>query len=432
MTEYAVEGATDLADARKLDATDPLSAFRERFDVPDECYMDGNSLGPVSADAEAALERAFEQWRDLAIRGWTDADPDWFHYGERLGTKTAPLVGADPQECVVANSTTVNIHSLIGAFLDRRDPADGRAILVNELDFPTDHYAIRAQLRTRGLDPEEYLVAAPSRDGRTVETEDVVAAMDAHDVGIVFQPAVLYRSGQLFDVETIAEAAHDRGIDVGFDLAHSIGVVPHDLSAVGVDFAVWCNYKYVNAGPGAVAGLYLAREHFGSMPGLPGWWGHKKETMFEMRENFTPAESAGAYQVGTVNVLSAAPIDGALEVIHDAGIGRIRQKSVALTQYLVDLVDDRLTDRGCRVGTPRDPTDRGGHIAVEHDEAYRLSEALTDRGVVVDFRPPDVVRVCPAPLYTSFEDVWRVVDTIATVLDEGAHREYDRQNGGVT
>ncbi|WP_435360998.1 kynureninase [Haloarchaeobius sp. DFWS5] len=421
---------TDREGARDLDAADPLSELRERFYVPDgERYMDGNSLGLASTDAEAALDRAVAQWKEQAIRGWTDAEPDWFHYGERLGDRLAPLVGAKESEVVVGNSTTVNIHTLIGSMLDA---CDGETVLVNDLDFPTDHYAIAAQLRQRGLDPDEHLVAVESGDGRTVTTDEVAAALESHDVDIVFMPTVLYRSGQLLDVEGIAELAHDHGALAGFDAAHSVGVVPHEFDENEVDFAVWCSYKYLNAGPGAVAGLYVNERHFDADPALAGWWGHDKATQFEMAHEFTPAEDAGRWQIGTIPVLSAAPLDGALDVTHDAGIEALREKSLALTDYLIHLADERLTDCGYEVGTPRDPDRRGGHVAIEHPEAYRISQVLKDRGVVVDYRPPNVVRVAPSPYYVGFETVWTVVEDLRDIAENEVFERYERESGGVT
>ncbi|WP_247731138.1 kynureninase [Halovivax limisalsi] len=418
----------DRESARERDRADPLSEFRQRFEIPDAHYAAGNSLGPISDAAEASLQRAIDQWRDLAVRGWTEAEPPWFWYGERLGEQLAPVVGAEPAEVVVANSTTVNIHTLIGTFLDGCGRDDPTGVLVNELDFPTDHYAIRAQLRQRELDPDAHLHVVESRDGRTIRTDDVVAAMDAHDVGIVFMPSVLYRSGQLLDVEAITAAAHERGILAGFDLAHSIGVVPHQLSEIGVDFAVWCSYKYLNAGPGAVAGLYVNERHFDETPALAGWWGHEKGTQFEMNLEYTPAAGAGAWQSGTIPVFSAAPLFGALELVNEAGIEAIRQKSIALTSYLIALADDRLADRGVAVGTPREPARRGGHVALEHPEAGRLSEALRDHGVIVDYRPPNVIRVAPSPLYTSFEAVFDVVDLLAELLADRRYEAYDAES----
>jgi kynureninase len=406
---------TSRARARQRDAADPLADVADRFDPPG-CYMDGNSLGPISRDAEATLERVREEWRTLAVEGWTQGDPPWFGYAERLGDRLAGLVGAAPETCVVANSTTVNIHALVDTFLD-----DGR-IVVDDLDFPSDHYALRAQLRRRGLDPDEHLVVVESRDGRTIEEGDVVAAL-GDDVDLLFLPSVLYRSGQLLDVARLTEAAHDHDALAGFDLAHSVGVVDHALDDAGVDFAVWCHYKYCNAGPGAPAGLYVHERHFHRRPALPGWWGHEKDTQFEMNLEFTPAADAGAFQIGTPPMLAMAPLAGALDVIEAAGIDAIREKSLGLTGYLIDLVDERLPE--CAVGTPREPARRGGHVAVEHPAAEAISAALIRRDVVVDFRQPNVVRVCPSPLYTGFEDVHRAVTELRAVLDEGAHDSVD-------
>ena len=436
--------------AARLDAADPLAELADRFVVPDDrLYMDGNSLGPASDAALASLERVVDEWRDLLIGGWTDADPPWFDVGERLGTALAPLVGARPEEVVVGNSITVNIHTLVGTFLDALLAGDGPsraghpaadgtwdatvdpAVVVNELDFPSDHYAIRAQLRQRGIDPEAKLRVVESRDGRTIDPRDVEATLEAHeDVGIVFMPTALYRSGQLFDVDRIATAAHAAGAYAGFDAAHSVGAVPHAFDDAGVDFAMWCTYKYLNAGPGAVGALFVAERHHGRTPALAGWWGHEKATQFEMNAQFTPAETAGAWQIGTPPLLAAAPLEGAVEILREAGIDRLRTKSLALTDFLIALVDDRLP--AVSIGTPRDHDARGGHVALEHPDARRLSEALTDRGVVVDFRPPNVVRVCPAAPYTGFADVLEVVDRIEAILETGAHEAYAASGGGVT
>ncbi|MDZ7745227.1 MAG: kynureninase [Halobacteriales archaeon] len=421
--------------ATAADSADPLSAFRDRFDVPGT-YMDGNSLGTLSVDAEASLDRAIEQWREHAVEGWTDADPDWFHYGERLGQKLAPLVGASESEVAVCGSTTTNIHTLIATFYDAANNGSAATasnpgtILVNDLDFPTDHYAIRAQVRQRGLDPDEHLTVVESADGRTIDTDAVERALQVEDVDVLFLPSVFYRSGQLLDIERLTELAHEYGAYAGFDLAHSAGVVPHSLHDRGVDFAVWCHYKYLNAGPGAIAGLFCHESNAELTPALAGWWGHEKETQFEMRHEFTPADGAGRFQIGTIPIFSAAPLDGALDVILEAGIDRIREKSVALTDYLVDLVGT-LPD-SFTVGSPRDPERRGGHVAIEHSEAYRLTEALKARDVVVDFRQPNVIRVAPAPLYTGFADVLDVAETLREVYETRAYEQFDAQSGGVT
>ncbi|KAB7516049.1 kynureninase [Halosegnis rubeus] len=421
--------------AAAADAADPLASFRERFDVPGT-YMDGNSLGALSTDAEASLDRAVEQWREHAVEGWTDAQPDWFRYGERLGGKLAPLVGAREQEVAVCGSTTTNIHTLIATFYDAANGGSAAnasnpgTILVNDLDFPTDHYAIRAQLRQRGLDPDDHLTVVESEDGKTIIAAAIERALREHDVDVLFLPSVFYRSGQLLDVERLTDLAHEYGAYAGFDLAHSAGVVPHSLHDHGVDFAVWCHYKYLNGGPGAIAGLFCHESNADLHPALAGWWGHEKQTQFEMHHEFTPAAGAGRFQIGTIPILAAAPLDGALDVTLEAGIDRIREKSVALTDYLIDLVGT-LPD-SFEVGSPREAARRGGHVAIEHSEAYRLTEALKARDVVVDFRPPNVIRVAPAPLYTGFGDVLDVIETLREVHETRAHEHFDTHSGGVT
>lgn len=416
--------------ARARDNADPLGAFRHRFDVPG-CYLDGNSLGPVNDAAERCLARVLEEWRNLGVEGWTNADPPWFEYAERVGDDLAPLVGAKPGEVVVANSTTVNIHSLVATFFHRAhpgappyDPGSAGTVLVNDLDFPTDHYAIRAQLRQCGLNPDEHLTVVESRDGRMIEEDDVERALSEEDVAVLFLPSVLYRSGQLLDVERLTRAAHEQGAYAGFDLAHSIGVVPHNLHDTDVDFAAWCHYKYINAGPGAVAGLYVREAHHGLRPALAGWWGHEKATQFEMRDTYTPADSAGAFQIGTPPLLSLAPVEGSVELVREAGIDRIRAKSIALCEFWTAIVDDA---DGYKVGSPRDPERRGGHVAVEHPYAEGVSRALKARDVVVDFRPPDVVRFCPAPLYVGFEDLIVAGEQLRAIHE---NREFEGRHGG--
>lgn len=429
-------------DAAARDADDPLSVFRERFDLPSDLYMDGNSLGPVSDDAERTLDRVVDEWRERGIEGWTDGEQPWWNYAEYLGERLAPYVGADPEEVVIANSTTVNIHTLIGTFLDHvaetpgavpaeESPvrASGNVVVANELDFPTDHYAIRAQFRQRGLDPDEHLRLVESRDGRTIAQADIQDAMD-DDVGILFMPTALYRSGQLFDVEALTELAHDHGALAGFDAAHSVGSVPHEFGAADVDFAVWCSYKYLNAGPGAIAGLYVNERYHGLTPALPGWWGNEKESQFDLELTYTPEQSAGAWQVGTIPMLSAAPLEGSLDLLDEAGIEQIREKSLELTHLLATLVED-LSAAGYdyAVGTPADDARRGGHVAVEHPDADRVSQALRERGVVVDYRPPNVIRICPAPLYVGYADVFDVADHLRAVIDEGANEEFEASEG---
>ena len=418
-----------LDDAIGRDARDPLAAFRKRFYLPPErIYLDGNSLGLASRDAEAAVVEALQEWKALAIGGWLEARRPWFELGERLGALQAELVGAEPDEVVVTGSTTVNLHALVATFF--RPEGRRTKILADELNFPSDLYALASQLRLRGLDPAEHLVLCRGRDGRTLDEDDLIAAM-TDEVALAVLPTVLYRSGQLLDVTRLTAAAHERGVLIGFDGSHSVGALPHRLHDWGVDFAFWCTYKYLNGGPGAVGALFVHRRHLGTAPGLAGWWGSDKTRQFDMAVEFTPAPTAGAWQIGTPPLLGAAALYGALAVTAEAGIDRIRAKSLDQTAYLIELIDERLARLGFAVGTPREPERRGGHVALEHADAVRISRALRARGVVPDFRPPNVIRLAPIALYTSYAELWRTVDLIAGIVEAGEHERFSGEREAV-
>jgi kynureninase len=410
--------------AFELDRTDPLRRFRERFHLPPgTIYVDGNSLGLLSRDAESSLLRVLDEWRTLGIRGWLEAKQPWFTFAEEMGAKAAPLVGAGPGELVFTGTTTINIHALVSTFY--RPEGKRTRILADALNFPTDLYALQGQIRQRGLDPDRELVLVPSADGRTLDEAKIVEAM-TDEIALVFLPTVLYRSGQLLDIGRLAAEARRRGIPIGFDASHSAGVIPHRFSEWGVDFGVFCSYKYLNGGPGCSAFLYLNKSHFGLRPALPGWFGFVKERQFDLAPGFEPAPQAGGWQISSPGVLGSSPIEGALNVTLEAGIGTIREKSVRITSYLIDLVDAVLSVEpyGFSVGSPREPERRGGHVAVEHPgEALRISEALRARGVVPDFRPPNVIRIAPVPLTTTYHEVWRVVRHLKEIIDG---REYER------
>ena len=415
--------------ARSLDRCDELARFRTEFYTRDDViYMDGNSLGLLSRRAEKAVTDIVNDWKQYGINGWTAGERPWFYLSEKLGEMVASLVGASPDEVIVTGSTTVNIHQLISTFY--RPEKDRTKILATELDFPTDIYALQSQLRLRNLDTAEHLILIESRDGRTIDEEEIVEAM-TEEVALIFLPTVLYRSGQLLDVEYLTRAAHERGIEIGFDAAHSIGSVSHRFSEWGVDFAVWCGYKYLNGGPGAVAGSYVNSKHFGLTPGLTGWFGSDKARQFDMDHDFVPAGSAGAYQLGTPHVLSLAPLLGSLEIFAEAGIDRVRRKSLKMTRYLMDLARSELDGVGFSLGTPQEDNRRGGHVALEHEEAARICEALKQNGVVPDFRAPDVIRLAPIALYTSYGEVRRTIEILAKIMSEKQYEKYENRRGVV-
>ncbi len=405
------------------DREDPLKDFRERFRIPPETiYLDGNSLGLLSEDAESSVTRALDSWRDLGIRGWLEASPPWFYLAENLGTRCARLVGAGPDEVVMSGTTTVNIHALVNTFY--RPDKRRTKIIANELDFPTDIYALKSVIRLRGLDPAEHLVLVPSRDGRTINETDIGRAMDG-STALVFLPSVLYRSGQLLDMEALTCEAREKGIPIGFDCSHSAGVVPHELSRWGVDFALWCGYKYLNGGPGASAFLYVNRAHFGREPALAGWFGSVKERQFDMSLDFEHSQSAGGWQISSPPILSSSSLLGSLAIFEEAGIETIRDKSLKMTGFLMQMTDSLLAPDplGFFVGTPREEARRGGHVSLIHPEAVRISEALRTRKVIPDFRPPDMIRVAPVALYNTYLELWELILHLREIVES---REYER------
>jgi len=410
--------------ALQMDAEDPLAPFKDRFyPIPGKIYMDGNSLGLMSKDAEASLLNVLEEWKTLGIGGWGGARIPWIAYAEKLGALEAGIVGAEPDEVVVCGGTTVNLHALVATFYE---PKGGRRkILADELNFPSDLYALAAQIRLRGGDPDEDLILVRSRDGRFIEEDDVVEAM-TDEVALALLPSVYYKSGQLLDMGRLTGEARSRGIPIGFDCSHSVGVVPHHFDEWGVDFAFWCNYKYMNGGPGSTGSVYVNRRHFGKMPGMAGWFGNDRATMFDMAIEFDPAKDASAWQIGTTTMLSTAPLEGAIKVTNEAGIEAIREKSTRITSYLMYLIDELLSEPpyGFSIGTPRETERRGGHVGVEHGDAWRVAEALKARGVIPDFRPPNVIRLAPIPLYTSYWEVWEVAQHLKAVIDSREHERF--------
>lgn len=418
---YAFEATEEYS--HQLDQKDPLSNFRQKFYVPDHAiYMDGNSLGLLSKISEDRVLRVLNEWRTLGIRGWLEADLPWFYMSEKLGAMCAKTVGALPSEVVATGTTTVNIHSLANTFY--KPEGRRKKILADELNFPSDIYALTSVLKLRELDPNENLILAPSHDGRTLDEQQIVELMD-EDIALVFLPSVLYRSGQLLDVENLTEQAHERGIPIGFDCSHSVGTVPHRFDEWQVDFALWCSYKYLNGGPGGTAFLYVNERHFAVEPALAGWFGYVKEKQFDMAPHFEHARSAGGWQISSPAILSSIPLEGSLRIILEAGIHAIRRKSLKMTSYLMFLVDEILSKPPYfyTVGTPREAERRGGHVAVEHAQGSRISEALRARGVIPDFRPPNIIRIAPSPLYNTYNEIWNVAQHLKEIIDS---KEYER------
>ena len=409
-----------------LDAADPLKEFRAQFSLPaGRIYLDGNSLGPACAPAEKALARVMAEWRALGIEGWLKGNPPWFSLAENSAARLAPLLGAPPDSLALTASTTVNLHALLASFYR---PAGKRTrIISTALDFPSDQHALASQIAGRGLDPARELIRVAPRVNRMIAEDDLIAAMD-ESVALALLPGVLFQTGQLLDMEKLAAAARVHGVILGLDLAHSIGAVPHSLEAWGVDFAVWCNYKYLNGGPGATGGLFVHPRHLpsatgGRAPALQGWWGSNKAVQFDMAPEFFPAPGAGAWQLGTPNLFSLAPLAGALELFEAAGLDNLRKKSLALTDYLFELIAE-LAPHGYGCVTPREHSRRGGHLALTHAEAPRIAKALKARGVIPDFRPPDIIRLAPAPLYTTFRELLTCARHLRAIVETRDHENF--------
>lgn len=413
--------------AETKDKEDRLAGYADRFyKLEGRIYMDGNSLGLLSKDAEETLMKALDIWKNDGIDIW--GKHGYFLYHDKLGAMLAPLINADPEEVTVAGSTTINIHQAISTFYH---PTETRnKILVDDVNFPTDRYAAESQIRAHGLDPEECLKTVASRDGSFINEDDIIEAM-TDDVCLVLLPSALYRSAQLIDMKKIADAAHERGIYAGFDLCHSIGAVPHDFKEIDPDFAVWCNYKYLSAGPGTVAGLYINKKHFDMTPGMTGWWGYNNETQFDLALEFEHQRDAGGWQIGTSPILAMAPLEGSLKMIEEAGIENIREKSLDLTGYMMYLIDEKLAKYGFSVGNYREDEKRTGHVALVHEDAIRINEAIKARGIVPDFRFPNVIRLAPVALYTSYTEVYDMVMIIEDIMESKEYEKYDNKRGTI-
>lgn len=415
-----------LAFAQRLDAQDELAAFREAFVFaePGLIYLDGNSLGRLPKRAAERVRAVVEAWgRDL-IRGW---NADWFAAPARIGEKIAGLVGAAPGQVIVSDTTSVDLFKLAMAALALRP---GRSRIVSDvLNFPSDLYVLQGCARLLGGGRSVYLV--PSADEIAVDDDDLYAAIN-EDTALVELSHVTFKSGFLYDAEAVTRRAHEVGALVLWDLCHSVGVVPIELDRWGVDMAVGCTYKYLNGGPGAPAFLYVRRDLQEQMLSpIWGWFGQRSP--FDFRLDYRPAEGIGRFMVSSPPILSMLAMEAALDPLLEAGVERMRRKSVVLTSYMIYLVDAVLSPLGFTLGSPRDPARRGSHVSIRHPDGYRINRALIEEmGVLPDFREPDNIRLGLAPLYTSFSEVWEAVERIRRTVEEGRHLRYSAERLPVT
>jgi kynureninase len=398
--------------AHDLDAADVLAPFRSRFAFPqhegrDAVYLCGNSLGLMPRSVRSYIEQELHDWQTHGVEGHFRAKTPWFGYHHSMKDSLARLVGAHRDEVVAMNALTVNLHLLMTSFYR---PTAGRHKIVMEAGaFPSDMYAVETQVRHHGLNPEDSIVEVSPRPGEhTLRQSDIEEAIAYHgqSVALVLFSGVQYYTGQAFDIEGITRAAHAVGAYAGFDLAHAVGNLRLALHDHDVDFAVWCSYKYLNSGPGGVAGAYVHRRHGAdaALPRLGGWWGNSEQERFLMKKGFRPSPSVDSWQLSNAPVLSMAAHRASLEIFDEAGIDALAAKRDKLTAYLEQVVH-ATAGEAITVITPANPAERGAQLSLIVPGGKEAFNRLTERGVIADWREPDVIRVAPAPLYNSFEDV---------------------------
>ena len=408
--------------AQAADAADPLRAFRDEFLIPphagrDSAYFCGNSLGLQPRAVRAALAAELDDWAQLGVEGHFKGRLPWMDYHEFVRDDLAAVVGALPSEVVAMNTLGVNLHLMMVSFY--RPTPERSAILMEAGAFPTDRYALESQVRFHGYDPAEALIELqPDEPNGTLSMAAIERALAEHGprVALMLLPGVQYRTGQAFDLKTITALGHRHGCTVGFDLAHAVGNLPIQLHDSGADFAIWCSYKYLNSGPGAVGGAFVHERHArAKLPRFAGWWGHDKSSRFLMGPEFVPTPGADGWQLSNPPILALAPLRVSLEVFHRAGMARLREKSLKLTGYLEWLVQSQLTDV-LEVVTPADPARRGAQLSIRvlggRERGRALFEHLMEHGVIGDWREPDVIRISPAPLYNRFADCLAFVEAV--------------------
>jgi kynureninase len=409
--------------ARRLDEADPLRGFRERFALPRGVrgetlvYLCGHSLGLMPVAARAIVMEELDDWAQLAVLGHEHAHRPWIPYDDNLRNGLASLTGARASEVVAMSSLTVNLHLLLAAFY--RPSAERRRIVIEAGAFSSDRHAVASQIAWRGLDVRDALIElSPPTGMDTIPEESIETYLEDHgaEVALVLWPGVQYRTGQAFDVGRIARAARRAGSVVGIDLAHAIGNIPLAMHDIDADFAVWCSYKYLNGGPGAIGGCFVHERH--DRPHLAGWWGHEPATRFQMRPEFHAAPGVAGWQISNPPILSAAPLIASLALFEQAGMQRLRQKSLALTGYLEYLLDRLAPD--VALMTPRAVDSRGCQLSIRvsgpHGRGQRVFDALTRQGVICDWREPDTIRLAPIPLYNTFADAFHGAQALAQAL----------------
>ncbi len=407
--------------AADMDGRDPLAGFRDEYHLPKTpggdpyIYLTGNSLGLQPKGTRAAVEQELKDWAELGVEGHFEGKNPWYSYHEIFREPAAALVGGVPGEVVVMNTLTTNLHLMMVSFY--RPTPERYRILVEDGAFPSDQYAVRSQAAYHGYDPDDAIIPLTPRPGenivRTSDIEEILAARGG-EIALVMLGGVNYYTGQAFEMGRITAAAQAQGCVVGFDLAHAAGNLLMNLHDWNVDFAVWCSYKYLNSGPGGVSGCFVHERHAfePELPRFAGWWGNDPETRFGMSPEFVPQRGAAGWQLSNAQILPMAAHKASLDLFTRAGMPALRRKSELLTGYVEFLLEGMGADH-FTILTPRNPAERGCQLSIRvHADARALAHTLKNEGVIADFRPPDVIRVAPVPMYNTFEDVRRFVEIL--------------------
>lgn len=412
--------------ARQLDAQDDLKHFREQFHIPpangkESVYLCGNSLGLQPKTARAAAEQEFLDWQNLGVEGHFHGTNPWLHYHEYLEEQEAKIVGAQSAEVVVMNNLTTNLHLMLVSFY--RPTKERYKIITEAGAFPSDQYALETQVKYHGLNPDEAIIELTPRAGEyTLRPEDILEAIKVHgaQLALIMMGGINYYTGQVFDMAAITKAGHAVGALVGFDLAHAAGNILLNLHEWEVDFAVWCTYKYLNSGPGGVSGTFVHAKH-GNNPEIPrfgGWWGHNKEERFQMRKGFKPMPGAAGWQLSNSSIFPMAIHRASLDIFDAATMPALRRKSEKLTGYLAYLIKEiGVSQNVLQVITPADPSQRGCQLSLlVHQNGREVFNQLTEAGIILDWREPNVIRVAPTPLYNTFAEVYFFVQVLRKSL----------------
>lgn len=424
--------------AQNMDQQDPLNHLRERYHIPEvngqtATYLCGNSLGPQPKNSRHYFDQEMDRWQNLAVEGHFKGENPWFTYHKRFKKGLAQIAGAKESEVVAMNNLTTNLHLMLVSFY--RPEGRRFKILTEGKGFPSDQYALETQVKFHGYKPEEAVVEIFPREGEhTLRQEDILKAIEEHgdELALVMIGGLQYYTGQLFDMKTITETGHKAGAVVGFDLAHAAGNVPLALHDWEVDFAVWCSYKYLNSGPGNVGGAFVHEKHADNpdLPRLAGWWGHDEEERFQMEKGFKPMYGADGWQLSNGNILPMAIHLSALEIFTEVGMQALREKSLKLTGYLEFLLEELNNEQqSVEIITPKDPQQRGCQLSlfVLHG-GKALFEKISEAGVIADWREPNVIRIAPAPMYNTFEDVYNFVEILRKSQQELMTAESRSQN----